>query len=177
MRLPDAQPTMKKPVHIIVAVARNGAIGLKGKLPWKLPEEWKYFVETTRGGILIHGRHCQDNHGQPLPEREVIVLSRNLEYKPPAGVKLARSLPEGLALAQASAHAGPIWIGGGLEIYREALPLADKVYVTEIDADFPGDAFLPWATFAQAGFTRLVAERPGPPGSVPYTFKVLARAD
>ncbi|HVU37443.1 MAG TPA: dihydrofolate reductase [Opitutales bacterium] len=167
---------MQKPVHIILAVARNGAIGLNGKLPWRLPAEWKYFVETTRGGILIQGRHCQDNHGRPLPEREIIVLSRNPNYVPPAGVRLAHSLPEGLALAQASAHPGPIWIGGGLEIYREALPLADKIYLTEIDADFAGDTFLPRETFAQAGFTRVVSAKPGPPDTVPYVFKVLARA-
>ncbi len=166
---------MKKPVHLIVAVARHGAIGLRGKLPWKLPQEWKYFLETTRGGILIHGRHCQDNHGAPLPEREVIVLSRNPTYAPPAGAKLAHSLPEGLAIAQASPHPGPIWIGGGLEIYREALPLADQIYLTEIDADFAADAFLPVETFTQAGFTKTLRTRPGPPDIVPYVFKVLGR--
>ncbi len=167
---------MSKPIYLILAVAHRGAMGLRGKLPWKLPEEWKYFLEKTRGGILVQGRHCQDNHGKPLPEREVIVLSRNPNYTPPPGAKLAHSLPEALKLAQESTHPGPIWIGGGLEIYREALPLADRVYVTVIDADFEADTFMPLDTFARAGFTRLVEEHPGPPGPVPYVFKVLAKA-
>jgi len=164
-----------KPVHLILAVARNGAIGRDGNLPWKLPEEWKYFLATTRGGILIHGRKCQDHHGLPLPDREVIVLSRNLAYVPPPGAQAAPNWPAGLALAQASTHPGPIWVGGGPEIYRASLPQADRVYLTEIHADFPGDTFLPWSTFADAGFTRVVSARPGPPGPVPYIFKVLAR--
>ncbi|HTB63190.1 MAG TPA: dihydrofolate reductase, partial [Opitutales bacterium] len=97
------------------------------------------------------------------------------EYVPPLGAKLARSLAEALELAQASPHPGPIWIGGGPEIYRESLSLADRVYLTEIDADFPADTFLPWETFAQAGFTRVVSARAGPPGPVRYVYKVLAR--
>ena len=152
-------------------------MGLRGGLPWKLPEEWKYFLATTRGGILIHGRSSQDHHGAPLPEREVMVLSRNLNYTPPPGARRAGTLPEALQLAQASAHAGPIWIGGGPEIYREALPLADRVYLTEIHADFAADTFFPLETFARAGFTRVIEERPGPPDAAPYVFKVLGRED
>lgn len=166
---------MPKPIHLILAVARNGVIGRDGRLPWKLPDEWKYFLATTRGGILIHGRKCQDHHGAALPDREVIVLSRNPHYLPPSGARSAQSWAAALALAQASPHPGPIWVGGGPEVYRESLPHADRVYLTEIQADFPGDTFLPWETFPRAGFTRLVAERPGPPGPVPYAFKVLAR--
>ncbi len=164
-----------KPIYIILALARNGAMGLRGGLPWRLPEEWKYFLETTRGGILIHGRSSQDHHGAPLPDREVMVLSRKPDYVPPPGAKLARSLPEGLALAQASAHAGPIWIGGGPEIYREALPLADRVYLTEIRAEFAADTFFPLESFAAAGFTKVISEKAGPADVVPYVFKVLGR--
>ena len=76
-----------KPIQLILAVARNGAMGLRGGLPWKLPDEYKYFLEKTRGGILIHGRHSQDQHGRPLPEREVIVLSRQPDYTPPPGAR------------------------------------------------------------------------------------------
>jgi dihydrofolate reductase len=166
---------MSKPIYLILAVARNGAIGRAGRLPWSLPEEWKYFLEKTRGGILLHGRKCQDHHGRALPNREVIVLSRNPDYVPPPGARAAHSLAEGLTLAQASPHSGPIWIGGGPEIYREALPLADRVYLTAIDADFDGDSFLPQEIFTQAGFTRLLEAHPGPPGPVPYMYKVLAR--
>jgi len=164
-----------KPLHLIVAVARNGVIGRAGRLPWDLPEDWRYFLEKTRGGILIHGRKSQDNHGAPLPNREVIVLSRNPAYTPPAGAQVARSFSEALALAQKSASPGPIWIGGGPEIYRAALPLADKVYLTAIDADFVGDTYLPLEEISRAGFIQILEEHPGAPGPVRYTFKVLAR--
>jgi len=164
-----------KPIYLIAAVARNGVIGRAGRLPWDLPEDWRHFVVTTRGGILIHGRKCQDHHGPPLPGREVIVLTRDPDYQL-VGVRVARSLPEALQMAQASPHPGPIWIGGGAGIYKEALPLAEKVYVTEIALEPAGDTFLPWKLMNEAGFTRVLSERPGAPGPVAYKFKVLARA-
>jgi dihydrofolate reductase len=161
-----------KPIHLIVAVAHNGVIGRGGRLPWDLPEDWQHFLNLTRGGILIHGRKCQDHHGPPLPEREVIVLSRNPSYQLP-GAQVVRSLPEALTLAQASPHPGPIWIGGGAEIYRAALPLADKVFVTDIELDPEGDIRLPWELFTQAGFTKVLEVRAGALGAIKYTFKVL----
>jgi dihydrofolate reductase len=164
-----------KPIHLIVAVARNGVIGRNGRLPWNLPEDWAQFLEKTRGGILIHGRKCQEHHGPPLPDRAVIILSRNPNYALP-GAHVAHSLPEALTLAQTLAHPGPIWIGGGAAIYRDALPLAQRVYVTEIHQDFDGDTDLPWELFTRAGFTRVVEERRGAPGPIPCTFKVLAHA-
>jgi len=165
-----------KPIYLVVAVARNGVIGRAGRLPWDLPEDWRHFLELTRGGILVHGRKCQDHHGPPLPDRMVIVVSRNPAYKLP-GAQVARSLPEALSLAQDSPHPGPVWIGGGAVIYREALPLAARVYLTEIHQDFDGDTFLPVELFARAGFTRVLEERPMKAGPVAFTFKVLARAD
>jgi dihydrofolate reductase len=165
-----------KPIYLVVAVARNGVIGRAGRLPWDLPEDWRHFLELTRGGILVHGRKCQDHHGPPLADRMVIVLSRNSAYHLP-GAQVARSLTEALALAQASPQPGPIWIGGGAAVYREALPLAERVYLTEIHQDFDGDTFLPVELFARAGFTRVLEERRVNSGPVSCTFKVLARAD
>jgi dihydrofolate reductase len=165
-----------KPIYLVVAVARNGVIGRAGRLPWDLPEDWRHFLELTRGGILVHGRKCQDHHGPPLADRMVIVLSRNSAYHLP-GAQVARSLREALALAQALPQAGPIWIGGGAAVYREALPLAERVYLTEIHQDFDGDTFLPVELFARAGFTRVLEERRVNSGPVSCTFKVLARAD
>ncbi len=164
-----------KPIQLIVAVARNGVIGRGGRLPWDLPEDWQHFLNCTRGGILIHGRKCQDHHGAPLPDREVIVLTRDPAYHL-AGAQVARSLPEALALAQASPHPGPIWIGGGAEIYRAALQFADKVFVTDIELEPEGYTRLPWELFTQAGFTKVLEAHAGQPGPIKYTFKVLGRA-
>lgn len=164
-----------KPIYLVVAVAHNGVIGRAGRLPWDLPEDWRHFLELTRGGILVHGRKCQDHHGPPLPDRAVIVLSRNPAYRL-AGAQVARTLTEALGLAQTSPHPGPIWIGGGAAIYREALPLAGRIYLTEIHQDFDGDTLLPPELFASAGFTRVLEERRVKSESVPCTFKVLARA-
>jgi dihydrofolate reductase len=164
-----------KPIHLVVAVARRGIIGRDGRLPWNLPEDWRHFLELTRGGILIHGRKCQEHHGAPLPERAVIVLSRNPAYALP-GAHSAHNLSDALALAQSLAHLGPIWIGGGAAVYREALPLADRVYLTEIDADFAGDTFLPLDLLTCAGFTHVLEARPAVSSPVPCTFKILARA-
>jgi dihydrofolate reductase len=164
-----------KPIHIITAVARNGVIGRDGRLPWNLPEDWQYFLDRTRGGILVHGRKSQEHHGAPLAGCAVIVLSRDPAYCLP-GAHVARTLAEGLTLAQALLHPGPIWIGGGAAIYREALPLADRVYLTEIHADFAGDTFLPWSLFAEAGFTHVLETHPSRLSPVPCVFKVLARA-
>jgi len=167
---------MKKPVYMILAAAQNGTIGNLGRLPWRIPEDWQYFLKMTRGGILVHGRKCQVHHGKPLPDREIIVLTRNHNYKPPGpNIKLASSLHAALSLAQALPHPGPIWIGGGAEIYRASIPLVERVYLTEIHADFPGDVFMPWDIFARNGFTKVLEQHPGAPGPVPYVFKVLAR--
>jgi len=164
-----------KPIHLVVAVARNGVIGRGGRLPWNLPEDWRHFLELTRGGILIHGRKCQEHHGAPLPDRAVIVLSRNPAYAL-SGAHIARNLHDALALAQFLPHPGPIWIGGGAAIYREALPLADRVYLTEIHADFAGDTFLPLDLLVRAGFTHVLEARPAVSSPIPCTFKILDRA-
>ena len=164
-----------KPIYLVVAVARNGVIGRDGRLPWDLPEDWRHFLALTRGGILIHGRKCQDHHGPPLPDRAVIVLTRNPAYQLP-GALVARNLPEALARAQSLEHPGPIWIGGGAAIYREALPLADRVYLTEIHQDFEGDTRLPLELFARVGFTHVLEERTMNSDPVSFTFKVLTRA-
>jgi dihydrofolate reductase len=91
------------------------------------------------------------------------------------GALAARNLPEALTLAQSLPHPGPVWIGGGATLYREALPLAARVYLTEIHADFRGDRHFPWSLIAEAGFTRVLFTRPGAPGPVRYVFKVLSR--
>jgi dihydrofolate reductase len=122
-------------LSMIAAVARNRVIGKDNRLLWHLPEDMKHFREVTRGKPVIMGRKTWE----PLPGRHNIVLSRAPDYTPP-GAAVAGSLDEALRLA------GPVkevFIIGGEALYRQALPQAQRLYLTEIDQEFEGDAFFP----------------------------------
>jgi dihydrofolate reductase len=126
-------------VTLIAAVARNGVIGRAGSIPWRLPGDLPRFKHITLGHPVIMGRMTWESLGRPLPGRRNLVISRSpglaLE-----GAEVFDSLPEALA---ACSDAGEIFVIGGTQIYREALPLAQRLLLTEIDADVAGDAFFP----------------------------------
>jgi dihydrofolate reductase len=126
---------------MIAAVARNGVIGDHGKLPWRLPSDFAFFKRQTMGKPLIMGRKTFESIGKPLPGRTNIVVTRNRSYAP-EGAVVVGSLSLALELAQA---AGPeeVMIGGGGEIYREAMPLAGRLYITHVELDPEGEAIFP----------------------------------
>ena len=126
-------------IALIAAVARNGVIGLRGGLPWRLPEDLKRFRALTIGHSIVMGRKTWDSIGRPLPERQNIVVSRRREFAPAGGVA-AHSLPEAIGLATMPS---PLFVIGGEAVYRDALPLADLLFLTEIHRDFDGDARFP----------------------------------
>lgn len=131
-------------VTIVVARARNGVIGRDNGLPWRLPEDLAHFKATTTGHALIMGRRTFESIGRPLPGRRTIVVSANPHWSHP-GCERAASLREAIALAgrpgpDPSIATDEVMVVGGTSIYREALPLADRIVLTEIDADFEGDA-------------------------------------
>ncbi len=128
-------------LSIIVAVADNGVIGRDNSLPWRLSADLKRFKELTMGHHLLLGRKSFDSVGRPLPGRTMVVISRG---KPslPEGVLLAHSLDEAIAIARAAGD-GEAFVGGGGEIYRLALPLAERIYLTRVHADFDGDTKFP----------------------------------
>ena len=139
-------------INLIVACARNHVIGKDGQLPWKIREDWEYFLEKTSQGTLIMGRSCYNEMGKHLRDREVIALSRDPACSF-AHARKASSLPEALELARAGG--GEIWICGGQAIYEEAMPLADRLYLTLIDEDFEGDVFFPaWERWFPHELTR-----------------------
>jgi dihydrofolate reductase len=128
-------------INIIVACARNGVIGRKGRLPWDIPEDWGYFLEKTREGTLVFGRRCYEEMVERTKEgRHAVILSRNPEFQPAFGHK-ATSIPEALEIAKSLGR--EIWICGGEQIYRETLPLADRLLITKIHADIEGDTHFP----------------------------------
>lgn len=126
-------------VSLIAAMAENRVIGRDGALPWHLPADLARFKALTIGHPVIMGRKTFTAIGRPLPGRLNIVLSRQPMFRP-AGVVVARSFAEALALASGAAE---VFICGGGELYREALPLAERVYLTIIHRAYPGDTTFP----------------------------------
>jgi len=127
---------------LIAALARNRTIGLNGQLPWYLPEDMKHFRETTGDKTVLMGRRTWESlpaKFRPLPRRRNIVVSRNPAFLAP-GACVAGSIADALCLAGDDPE---VFVIGGEEVYRQTLPLAQRLYLTEIAADYPGDAFFP----------------------------------
>lgn len=125
-------------INIIVATDKNRGIGIHNTLPWHLPEDLAHFKNTTSGHAIIMGRKTFDSIGRPLPKRENIVVTRNAEWQH-ENVTTALSLKE--AIAQVSDD--EVFIIGGAQIYHEAIHLADRLIITQIDHIFDCDAFFP----------------------------------
>jgi len=129
-------------LHLILARAANGVIGINGKMPWHLPEDLAHFKRTTLGAPVIMGRKTWDSlpaKFRPLPGRLNIVVTRQPDWRS-EGALAAHSLSEAARLCPGDSDA---WVIGGAELYAQALALADTAVVTEIDAVFEGDAFAP----------------------------------
>ena len=131
-------------ISMIAAVARNCVIGKANDLPWHLPDDMKFFMQTTKGHHVIMGRKNYESLPEkfrPLPNRTSILVTRQHDYKAP-GCIVVHQLEEGVKLAEKNGEP-ELFIIGGSEIYKLAMPIADKLYLTEIDADIDGDTFFP----------------------------------
>lgn len=146
-------------VALVVAWARNQVIGRDNDLPWYLPADLKHFRQLTTGHSVIMGRKTLDSImkrlGRPLPNRTNIVLTRDTLYQAP-GCLVASSLDEALKLVPNGQEA---FVIGGAEVFNQALPMADRLHVTEIDAEINGDVHFPefdrsqWREIERAGYT------------------------
>ncbi len=131
-------------ISLIAAVSRNKVIGLNNQLPWHLPDDMKYFMKTTSGHPVIMGRKNFESIPEkfrPLPNRENIIITRQTNYTA-QGCTVTHHPAEALKAAEVSGNP-EVFIIGGAEIYRSYLPLADKLYITEIHAEIAGDTFFP----------------------------------
>lgn len=131
---------------IIVAAAKNGTIGRNNQLPWHLPQDLKYFKSVTLGKPVIMGRKTYESIGRPLPGRTNIVITRQQDWQPDAGVIVVSSVGQAIAAAESATAGIPdaeAMIIGGAEIYRLALEQVERVYLTQIEADIEGDATFP----------------------------------
>ena len=144
-------------IAMIAAVAQNNAIGINNKLPWYLPGDLRYFKAVTMGKPIIMGRKTFESLGKPLPGRTNIVMTRDPEWMND-NVRVVANLDEALALASSIAEidgVSEVMIIGGEQIYQQALPKADRLYLTRVGQSFAGDAFFPelvsqeWIEFAR----------------------------
>ncbi len=160
----------KKPrTSIIVSIGKNLVIGRQDKLMWPIPEDLKRFKQLTMGHPVIMGRKTFESIlqslGKPLPGRTNIVVTRDQSYAP-VGVVVAYSLEEAVRKAT-EVDQEEIFIVGGAQIYEQALPLADRLYLTLIDDEKPGDAYFPPYKHL---FTKKLAEEIGEYGNLKYKW-------
>lgn len=125
-------------ISLICAVSQNGVIGLDNRLPWRLPADLKRFKNLTMGHHLLMGRKTYESIGRPLPGRTNIVLTRQPDFQA-ENCLIAASLEEALELCEDDDE---VFVIGGAAVYRQALPLAHRIYLTLIRQDFEGDTFL-----------------------------------
>lgn len=126
-------------ISIIAAIGKNNELGKKNTLLWHMPADMKYFRETTKGHPVIMGRKTFESIGSPLPNRKNIVITRDRDYTH-QGIEVVHSLVEAMSLFNKE----EIFIIGGAEIYKQAMPLASRLYITHVDAEDKGaDAFFP----------------------------------
>jgi len=161
-------------LSIIAAVARNGCIGRGNALPFDLPEDQRHFRRVTMDAPVIMGRKTWDSlppQFRPLPGRRNIVVTRNRQWQA-AGAEAVASLDEALARVLDAPRA---FVIGGAELYRQALPIADELVLTEIDRDFDGDTFFPAWDASQFEVTSRESRRAVPPDDFAYAFVTYAR--
>ena len=128
-------------ISIIVAMGRNRAIGFQNMLPWRLSADMQRFKQLTMGHHILMGRKTYESIGRPLPGRTSIIITRQSDFQA-EGCLIAHSLDEAIALAQARGEL-EVFVIGGAEIYAQALPIADRMYLTLVDAMPEADAFFP----------------------------------
>ena len=151
---------------LIAAYAKNRVIGRDSKIPWKIKGEQQRFKELTTGNVVIMGRRSYEEIGRPLPNRTTIVVSNTKNFDA-ENCLTAKSLSEAVKLAGNR----DIYISGGAGIYREALPLVEKMYITEINLEMEGDTYFP--EFQEQQFTKEVNQRFD--GEIPYTYVTYTR--
>lgn len=160
-------------ISLIAAMARNRAIGIDNDLPWRLPADLKRFKALTKGHTLVMGRRTFESLKGPLPWRTTIVITRQGGYAP-AGVLVAHSLDEALERAR-EVEREEIFIAGGEEVFRQGLDRADRLQLTRIDREFPGDTFFP--DFDEAAWRLVEREDHAATAEIPfaYSFQVYDR--
>jgi dihydrofolate reductase len=164
-------------ISLIVAVSENGVIGRDGDMPWRLPSDLKRFKQVTVGKPVIMGRKTFQSIGRPLPGRANILVTRSQDYRPD-GVVCMPDLEEAIAFAaKIASESGEteIFVIGGGEIYRQALPRADRVYFTQVHMTVDGDTTFPELDKLEWRETSRCRHEASEHDSVDYSFVVFER--
>jgi len=159
-------------ISIAVAVGENFAIGKNNQLLWHMPADLKFFKQTTTGHTVIMGRKTFDSVGRPLPNRRNIVITRDTQLKI-NGVEVVNSLPEALEITKEEEK--PVFIVGGAEIYKQALPLTHTLYLTTIHHQFEADTFFPTINRSEWKVVKSESHAADEKNPYDYTFEVLER--
>ncbi|NWG86517.1 MAG: dihydrofolate reductase [Hydrogenophilaceae bacterium] len=128
-----------KQINVIAAMAKNRVIGINNTLPWHLPEDLKHFKALTMGHHIVMGRKTFESIGRPLPGRTTVIVTRDPNYRV-EGCLAAHSIDAAIA---ACGDDPEVFFVGGADLYRQVLPRADRLYLTEIQAEYEGDAYFP----------------------------------
>lgn len=161
---------MQKPIiSVICAIAQNRAIGKNNQLLWHIPEDFKHFKETTSGHPIIMGQRTYESIGRPLPNRTNIIITDDQNYQV-EGCVIVHSIEEAIEKASAVDKDEIFFIGGGM-IYRQAVPIADKLYLTIVEGEFEADTFFP----EYVEFTKIISERESNDEKYRYKFVELVK--
>ncbi|MDF2586200.1 MAG: dihydrofolate reductase [Anaerocolumna sp.] len=153
-------------ISSIVAISKNYVIGINGLIPWRIKGEQKRFRELTTGKTIIMGRKSYEEIGKPLPNRKTIILSNTIQINDENCITVT-SLQEALRLTKDE----DVFVAGGGRVYQESMPFVDRIYLTVIDMEIPGDTFFP--SIAASDFLKTYEERIE--GEIPYTYYTYDR--
>ena len=162
-------------LSLIVAASQNNVIGRDNQLPWHLPEDLAYFKSVTMNKPLLMGRKTFESIGRPLPGRTNIVITRDRMWSH-EGVQVASGLNDAMTLAQSAClkkESDEVMVIGGEQIYRLCLPLANRLYLTRVDALVDGDAYFP--DFDEKDWQQVAEKMPQQVQNYPYRFLILER--
>lgn len=160
-------------ISLIVAMDKNRGIGKAGRLPWHLPADLKLFKQITMGHHLIMGRKTWESIGRPLPGRTMIVLTHQPEFQPD-GCIVARSLDEGLDIALRNGEE-EVFVIGGAQVFTQALPIADRIYLSRVEGVFEADVSFPEIDLTDWSLLERVVHPADDNNPLAFTFEILER--
>lgn len=152
-------------IGLIVAYTKNRVIGNRGQIPWRIKGEQRRFRELTTGNVVIMGRRSYEEIGRPLPNRFTIVVSKTANFEAENCVTVP-TLEDALAYARKNRPDENVYLSGGAGIYKEGLPYADKLFITEVELEIEGDTFFP--EFDETLYTKTIDERVE--GEISFTY-------